>query len=747
MVDPVNIKDIDEVVARRIDWAKDSTLNRLVDKSEEQVGLLEKIAGVSRRSQIDTRNTQTQVNNLTNATGNAAAAANNYSKALEDNARKLEKLQEERATEARKQYLRESADRDNVSRSVGDLRNSMNNLSRIASSPSSAFDALTDKVAVFGGRLSEKSGALQSASKYVTGFSKVLAAASFTFGALSGISDPYRRMVESGLLFEGSAVRFARSAYDSGLNLEQFSRIAGQYSETVANLGEGAYAQSIKRVRDVAQQFGYFGMSMEEFADAQTRYQDRLRETGILQLATQEQIDAATIPYLQNLTALSVLHGKSRKTLEQEQQQAARQAQVRAIIAKVAREQGAPAAERLQLQFDTAVTNMGQLAATSAFAQQFYGGGPTQAEARLLGPTGLQQALPRFGGSDAEFEAGQQRFRSATANLSPDLMMQYGLSSRAGGTLAGSADALFDTLGRAMPGIVGPRAGEQRDRVAAVREGRVMDRLTERTLTAQIRSAEAINSLKSAALGAAEQLGVLRAVAEAAAAAASVASGTAGFLSGATNTLGGSAAVLGLLGGGAAIGLIVKSMLTGAAVRSIGTMIAPALPAVTSVFGKGAGAVAGGAGSMLSGAGSLLRGLGIAGGVAGAGMGVYQAAAGDTRENRVTGIGGAALSGAATGGMLGAAGGLPGILIGAGLGALVGGGSALAANLLSSQNTPPNATPTAAPMLTEARTGIQPSQMDAYWGSGSPIINLLTTIAENTRQGARASLSVATNTA
>jgi hypothetical protein len=753
MVDSVNINNIDENVARRIDWAKDSTLNRLVGLSDEQVGLLEKIAGTSRRSQLDTRNTQTQVNNLADATEDAAKATKQYGEALDKNEEKLRDIQNKASERARKQYLRESVDRDNVSRSVGDLRNSMNNLSRTASSPSSAFEALTDKMAVFGGRLSEKTGALKGAGTAVTMFSRALTAASFAFGVLSGISDPYRKMVDSGLLFEGSAVRFARSAYDSGLNLEQFSRIAGQYSQTVSAVGDQAYSQSIKRFRDSSQQFGYYGMNMEELADAQTRYMNEMRISGTLfNMSAQEQ-DQATENYLKNLTAVSVLTGRQRRSLEEEQAKATRRAQIALTIERIRRTEGDVAADAIKAQYGELVNLRGQTVADVAFAGQFNLGGPTREEARELGPSGLlESAMSAVNFRDPEsVRRFSERNAQAVSRIPTDLLGNLAIGARFGGGASEAARALGEgednLFTRARTTLAGPQAEPRAAQADAARRGQIIDRLTERTLTAQVRTAEAMNSLKSAALGAAEQLGVLRAVAEAAAAAASVASGGAGFLSGATNTLGGSAAVLGVLGGGAAIGLIVKSMLTGAAVRSIGTMIAPALPAMSSVFGKAAGAVAGGAGSVLSGAGSLLRGLGIAGGVAGTGIGMYQAAAGDTRSDRVTGIGGAALSGAATGAMLGSI--VPGIGtgVGAGIGALVGGGGALLANLLTAQATAPNATLTAAPMLTEARTGIQPSQMDAYWGSGSPIINLLTTIAENTRQGARASLSVATNTA
>lgn len=724
-----DVKIVDLKLPTDVAWAREVTMQRLLEQAQDQTSALNVLANVAPKAKKEAAEASRSLKDLSKGT-------DEYLDTLEDVVKAERKRERERSLEQELINLKNRKYRE----SMDDLRENLSTLSRSASSPSDAFNLLTDKLNVFGGRLSEKDGKLRLSGIAIQGFTKALAAASFAFGALAGITDPYRSMVESGLLFEGSAVRFARNALDSGLNLQQFSRIAGQYSETVANLGEGAYAQSIKQVRDVAQQFGYFGMSMDEFAEAQTRYQDGLRQTGILQLSTQSQIDAATTPYLQNLTALSVLHGKQRKTIEQEQQQAARQAQVRAVIAKVTREQGVDAGRRLQEQYGTAVTNMGLVAATSAFAQQYYGGGPTQAEARVLGPTGLQQVLPRFGGSDAEFQSGIERFRGAAANLAgSDISMQYGLSSRAGGTLAGSADALFETIERAMPGIVGPRAGEQRDRVQAVREGRVMDRLTERTLTTQVRAAEAMNSLKSAALGAAEQLGILRGVAEAAAAAAGAASAGGGMLSGATGSFGGAA----LVGGGLLAGYLIPKILGGIALRAgAGSLLsrfrAPATPTNASMFGPPVPGTAGGAAGrmgMLGRMGSMGGLLGTAGGVAGVGLGGYQAATGESRADRMMGIGGALASGALTGAMLG---GVPGAVIGG----VLGGGSALLANMFANGNQPAG---TPAPSPTAPAAPQMSSLMNTYWGETSLIIQTLNridtkmaTVVNNTNRTANA---------
>ena len=319
MVDPVNITNIDEGLARRIDWAKDSTLNRLVGLSDEQVGLLEKIAGTSRRSQIDTRNTQTQVNNLADATEDAAKAAKQYGDALDKNEEKLRELQRKASERATKQYLRESVDRDNVARSVGDLRNSMNNLSRTASSPSSAFEALTDKMAVFGGRLSEKTGALRLAGTAVNVFSRALTVASFGLGAFSAGVPVFRQMLDSGMSFNGSVEKMNVAVGRTGLGLQEFTNIALQYGTQISGMGEVSFTELIRQVQDTTRVFGRYGQSPQAQAESIGAFVEILSAGGSLYMMTEQQRTEETTKYLREQSALTKLTGINRKRLEDEQ--------------------------------------------------------------------------------------------------------------------------------------------------------------------------------------------------------------------------------------------------------------------------------------------------------------------------------------------------------------------------------------------------------------------------------------------
>jgi len=674
MADEVKIVQIDNTVVQQLGWAREVTLGKLLDQAESQTALLSAIA---KSRNID-------ISKIKVATKKIEEDLNDAGDLFNDTAKKVQSFQQENQKAARRQreeeekalrdkYEREGRDYRNLQRSVGSLRDNLGKLQR--ATPSSAFDLLTEKTAIFGGRLTEDG---KKAGAVLTGFSRALVAAGFAFGALTSITDAYRPMVESGLLFEGSAVKFARAAYDSGLGLEQFTRIAGQYSQTVSAVGEQAYSDSVKRFRDSSRQFGYFGMNSAELADAQTRYMEIMRESGTLFYMTAQQQEAATTSYLKELTALSVLQGKSRKELEAEQSRAARRAQIQLTIERIRQTEGPEAAAEIERNYRNLVSRVGQTSADVSFAQQFGLGGPTSDEARRLGPLGLlEKAMSSVDfRSAADVSRFGTEYQREAMTLSPDRLAMLATSARFGRGAAEAAKELGEgpesILAKARQEQAGAQAPVRRATAEEVRQGRIIDRTTERTLTAQIAAAETINNLKSAALGAAGALGLLQGVAEAAAAAAGAGAGATGFLSGIAGTTGGALALVGAAG----IGYIAKSLFTSAVVRSVMGTAMPAmsrfLPPLTPALPAATGAAAGATPGLLSlvpRVGGLALAGGLAGGALGIGGGAYQAAYGQDRTSRMLGIGSSALSGAMAGAMFGPAGILIGGLLGGGIGA------------------------------------------------------------------------------
>ena len=603
MVDEVKIVQIDNTVVQQLGWAREVTLGKLLDQAESQTGLLSAIA---KSRNID-------ISKIRVATKKIEEDLNDAGDLFNDTAKKVQSFQQENERAARRQreeeekalrdkYEREGRDYRNLQRSVGSLRDGLGKLQR--ATPSSAFDLLTEKTAIFGGRLTEDG---KKAGAVLTGFSRALAVAGFAFGALTSITDAFRPMVESGLLFEGSAVKFARAAYDSGLGLEQFTRIAGQYSQTVSAVGEQAYSDSIKRFRDSSRQFGYFGMNSAELADAQTRYMEIMRESGTLFYMTAQQQEAATTSYLTELTKLSVLQGRSRKQLEEEQARARRKAQIALTIERIRQTEGDTVANEVLKNYGKVVSESGESFADLAFAGQFNLGGPTREEAAALAPSGLlaQAMAPVDFRSAQSTDVYNQNALQAVRNIPTDVLDQLARQARYGGPA--SAAAKF--LGEGERSML-IRARPRSDRVIAAADaagrGQIVDKQTTDILAAQVAATESMNNLKSAALGAADSLGIFTTVAKIAAIGGTLGAEATGFLSGAVGSTVGAAGTIGtallmrrlLSGGAGAAALRTPAMPTG--------FLPPATPAV------GGGSALGGAllgGTKAIAGGSMLGGL------------------------------------------------------------------------------------------------------------------------------------------
>jgi hypothetical protein len=611
-------------------WARELTLSRLLDETRDQTGLLEKIAGVKAS---DTRATRKLEESADDAADALSETADSARKAKIEADRAAAKARERERKEEEDHYLRQRRE-DQYRRSLNDLKNNLNSVS--TATPATLWSGLGDRMAVFGGNLRATNGRFSALGGSVTRLSQVMAGASFVFGALTAMVDPYRQLVETGNLFEGSAVRFSIAALESGLGLQQFTRIATQYSETVSAVGGQAYADSIRIFRESSRQAGYYGMSMDELAEAQTRHMSYLRESGLLFYMTAQQQRDATSDYLKELTAVSVLQGRQRRQLEEEQRRAQRRAQIQLVLEQVRRTEGEEAARAIEQRYGTMVTRVGQTAADVAFAQQFGLGGPTQEEARKLGVSGLLE--PAMAGVDFRNQSSVEhyigRFQEAALNIPLERLGTLALAARrdtmaaaAARELAEGEDSIFR---RARAERAGPDALGRRAQAEAARRGEIIDQTTTDVITAQNRGRESINYLASAAIRSADSLGLLSTVARAAATAGDIAAGGASALA---NMAGPALGLAGLGLGGVAL-LRARSAATAglAALPSMGALGgAPTVPGIPgtagrSLLGMTGGKALGGAGLGLAGAGlgALATGAGygtLGGALSGAGMG------------------------------------------------------------------------------------------------------------------------------
>lgn len=695
------------VESQSLSWAQETTLKRLAKEVEVQTGILEKIAGLKGDTVKAARETTERLEGLGESAVDTADALDDATRAARKAEAEAKRSESRSRDDARKrredQYERERREYQ-YRQSLNELRNSLNAVS--TATPASLWSKMGDQLAVTGGNMSAAGGASSMLGRSLTMLSRVVAGVSFAFGAYAGIAEPFKQMVDSGLLFGGSAERFAQAAYRSGTSLEVFTRLAGQYSETVAAIGEQTYARNLRTMQDLARPMGFFGMGAEAFNESVTQYSDQLREIGLLQYMRQEDLNTVTMDYLKNLTAVSVLQGRSRRALEQEQRAASNRARIQLRIETVRRTEGETAAANLTNRYNDLVNQIGETAATAAFMQQEYGA-VTQEGARLLAPTGLMEYLPNLRSSEAEYQAQLQRFGQRREAIDPGVLMAYGLSEGIGGRL-GTAATQLAQLGNRLRPLTSPAQDAERRRQEAesARRGEsVVDRTMQNYLNLQLDTARAIGDLKASAIEAARSLGVFSTLMSAAATAAAGASATTNALYGMVSSgIGGAAAGAGL---GLAGFLGLRRLINGrsasglAGLPTMGALGgAPAVPGIPGTAGRSLLGMTGG--RALGGAGLGLAGAGLGALASGAGYGML----GNTLSGAGMGAGLGMIAGpwgAALGGILGGAAGALGLL---------GGGEA----------TPTVATPV--PDMTVSMTRINTTLTD-HLGPGGTIENKL----------------------
>lgn len=138
-----------------------------------------------------------------------------------------------------------------------------------------------------------------------------------------------------GANFSGSMTQMVMSASQAGLTFDQFAGIIAKNGESLALLaqgtGEGAkrLGQLGREIRrsGIADQLYRLGFSTEEINNGMAQFAGRLARGGALQNMTTEQVAEVTGRYLRDLDAVAKLTGKSRESLQAQEDARMRDAQ------------------------------------------------------------------------------------------------------------------------------------------------------------------------------------------------------------------------------------------------------------------------------------------------------------------------------------------------------------------------------------------------------------------------------------
>jgi hypothetical protein len=138
-----------------------------------------------------------------------------------------------------------------------------------------------------------------------------------------------------GANFSGSMTQMVMSASQAGLTFDQFAGIIAKNGESLALLAEGA-GEGAKRLGQlgreirrsgIADQLYRLGFSTEEINNGMAQFAGRLARGGALQNMTTEQVAEVTGRYLRDLDAVAKLTGKSKESLQAQEDARMRDAQ------------------------------------------------------------------------------------------------------------------------------------------------------------------------------------------------------------------------------------------------------------------------------------------------------------------------------------------------------------------------------------------------------------------------------------
>lgn len=413
---------------KSLGWAQETTLRILSEKVGSSNSLLKAMATNQGIRDEDIKDFSTAVSEATSG--------------LEEHTRQelaatrlaVNKQRAEREIEANKRELNSK-----YKESVDDLRRSLGRISNLKAE--NVFESVQGGIAKWSGNLSSTDGAFQGLGKSIGWLNKAVVVAAAAFGIYAETNKSFLKLVDTGLMFNGSLEQFAIMANKSGLGIQKFTEIATKYSQSVSMIGEKQFALNVRSFQDLSKASGYFGMMPEQLAQAQASYVDGLRESGLLHKLTADQQNASTKEYLSTLTGLSKLTGKQRDQLEAEQKAALAKQQIELEMRALEKKYGPEYAARVRRQYAATVSAQGEDVASAAFFSRFLGG-VTREQAKLLGPTGLMGSArgigASFGGTDEQMLNAFEGFSKAATDLPGDLLHTFATNVGFGGALSGT---------------------------------------------------------------------------------------------------------------------------------------------------------------------------------------------------------------------------------------------------------------------------------------------------------------------
>lgn len=168
-------------------------------------------------------------------------------------------------------------------------------------------------------------------------------------GAVEQLQTQFQSAASVGANFGGNIANFSRSAGNAGMTMEQFSGVIQKNAQNLVFLG-GSTADGAKRLADmgksirksqIGDELARLGYSTVDINNGLAEYSGRLARNGRAEELSNKQLINLTGTYMKNLDAVSKLTGKSKETLQAEQDARQADAQYRIMMSKLGPEQQA----------------------------------------------------------------------------------------------------------------------------------------------------------------------------------------------------------------------------------------------------------------------------------------------------------------------------------------------------------------------------------------------------------------------
>jgi hypothetical protein len=235
------------------------------------------------------------------------------------------------------------------------------------------------------------------------------------FKEILHIGKTFSKMTDIGQNFNGSLFTMMEQVGKSGLSLDQFSAMMSRNSMTSATMGKSLGSLQMA-VRDNLQQFGFYGMALDEITNTTSDYMETMRESGRLGTLDATQQTKAVTNLIAESSGLAKAFGKSREEIIKSTNETMRQTNLAARLS-IGTQQQTDAVQS----FITMYAGQSKLLASS-FGEQYGKGGYVENE---LGTAAIGSGMGGLNNVISQSITAAKNGQKMTAGMMADQMSEF----------------------------------------------------------------------------------------------------------------------------------------------------------------------------------------------------------------------------------------------------------------------------------------------------------------------------------